>query len=94
LTCTTFYRNHKYSLRSARLEPYKLPVSCEMGHSLLAGAGLLFGEVRDLTLVSNDPAQRRMGKCNVLPWKMFLEKLWACCLLFIYKRMIVFYYYY
>ena len=33
--------------------------------------------VRDLILVTNDPAQRRMGKCNVLPWKVFLEKLWA-----------------
>ena len=33
--------------------------------------------VRDLILVSNDPAQRRMGNCNVLPWKVFLEKLWA-----------------
>jgi len=29
---------------SSRLEPYRLPVSCEMGHSVLAGASLLFGE--------------------------------------------------
>ena len=33
--------------------------------------------VRDLILVTNDPARRRMGNCNVLPWKVFLEKLWA-----------------
>jgi uncharacterized protein len=32
--------------------------------------------VRNLILVSNDPAQRRMGNCNVLPWRVFLKKLW------------------
>ena len=25
----------------------------------------------------NDPAQRRMGNCTVLPWKVFPEKLLA-----------------
>jgi uncharacterized protein len=33
--------------------------------------------VKDFILVTNDPARRRMGNCNVLPWKVFLEKLWA-----------------
>jgi uncharacterized protein len=33
--------------------------------------------VNKLILVSNDPIPRKTGKIDILPWKMFLEKLWA-----------------
>lgn len=33
--------------------------------------------VNKLILVSNDPLPRKTGKIDILPWKMFLEKLWA-----------------
>ena len=34
-------------------------------------------EVKKLIVVSNDPSPRLMGNIIVLPWKVFLEKLWA-----------------
>jgi len=33
--------------------------------------------VKQLILVTNDPYPRIMGNISVLPWKIFLEKLWA-----------------
>ena len=39
-----------------------------------------FGEeyaVKKLILVSNDPQPRRIGNIMVLPWRVFLEKLWS-----------------
>lgn len=34
-------------------------------------------KVKKLILVSNDPYARQMGKITVMPWKVFLDKLWA-----------------
>ena len=34
-------------------------------------------EVKKLLLVSNDPFPRQIGNILVLPWKIFLQKLWA-----------------
>ncbi len=33
--------------------------------------------VKKLIIVSNDPLERLIGNVSVLPWKRFLEKLWA-----------------
>ncbi|MCC5930709.1 MAG: ATP-binding protein [Cyclobacteriaceae bacterium] len=33
--------------------------------------------VNKLILVSNDPIQRKIGNVDILPWNIFLEKLWA-----------------
>ena len=32
---------------------------------------------RRAVVVSNDPAPRRVGGVDVLPWRTFLERLWA-----------------
>jgi hypothetical protein len=34
-------------------------------------------KVKRLILVSNDPYPRKAGKIDILPWRMFLDKLWA-----------------
>lgn len=34
-------------------------------------------KVKKLIVVSNDPYERKMGDILVMPWKIFLEKLWA-----------------
>ena len=34
-------------------------------------------KVKKLIVVSNDPLERKMGDITVMPWKVFLEKLWA-----------------
>lgn len=34
-------------------------------------------KVKKLIVVSNDPLERKMGDITVLPWKVFLAKLWA-----------------
>ncbi|MFM7359369.1 MAG: ATP-binding protein [Sediminibacterium sp.] len=34
-------------------------------------------EVRKSIVVSNDPASRKMGEITVMPWKEFLDLLWA-----------------
>ncbi len=34
-------------------------------------------KVKKLILVSNDPYTRRMGEITIMPWKVFLDKLWA-----------------
>ncbi len=34
-------------------------------------------KVKKLILVNNDPYARRMGEITVMPWKVFLDKLWA-----------------
>lgn len=34
-------------------------------------------KVKKLIVVSTDPLPRKMGKITVLPWKNFLEQLWA-----------------
>jgi len=39
-----------------------------------------FGEeysVKELILLTNDPWPRKMGNVSILPWKIFLERLWA-----------------
>jgi hypothetical protein len=28
-------------------------------------------------MVSNDPIERRVGEISILPWKIFLARLWA-----------------
>jgi uncharacterized protein len=33
--------------------------------------------VKKLILVSDDPLERKIGEISVLPWKIFLERLWA-----------------
>jgi predicted AAA+ superfamily ATPase len=33
--------------------------------------------VQKLIIVSNDPLERAIGNITVLPWKLFLQKLWA-----------------
>jgi uncharacterized protein len=33
--------------------------------------------VKKLILVSNDPFQRKIGNVDILPWNIFLDKLWA-----------------
>lgn len=33
-------------------------------------------KVKKLIVVSNDPLERKMGDVTVMPWKIFLEKLW------------------
>ena len=33
--------------------------------------------VKKLILVTNDPFPRQMGKVLVLPWQLFLQRLWA-----------------
>ncbi|MEA3446672.1 MAG: hypothetical protein U9R19_18300 [Bacteroidota bacterium] len=34
-------------------------------------------QVKKLILISNDPSPRKMGDFMILPWKIFLDKLWA-----------------
>ena len=34
-------------------------------------------EVKKLLVVSNDPFERIVGNITVLPWSIFLQKLWA-----------------
>ena len=34
-------------------------------------------EVKKLIIVSNDPLERIVGNVTVLPWRIFLQKLWA-----------------
>lgn len=34
-------------------------------------------KVKQLIVVSNDPFERKMGDITVMPWKIFLSKLWA-----------------
>ena len=34
-------------------------------------------EVNKLIVVSNDPLERIVGDVTVLPWRIFLQKLWA-----------------
>jgi hypothetical protein len=39
-----------------------------------------FGEeysVKELILLTNDPWPRKIGNVSLLPWKIFLERLWA-----------------
>ena len=33
--------------------------------------------VKKLIVVSSDPAERKMGDISVMPWKIFLDRLWA-----------------
>ena len=33
--------------------------------------------VKKLIVVSSDPAERKMGDITVMPWKIFLDRLWA-----------------
>jgi hypothetical protein len=33
--------------------------------------------VKKLILISNDPFPRQIDNILILPWKIFLEKLWA-----------------
>ena len=33
--------------------------------------------VKKLILISNDPLPRQIGNISILPWKLFLDKLWA-----------------
>jgi len=33
-------------------------------------------EVKKLILISNDPMPRLVGNILILPWKVFLERLW------------------
>ncbi|TFH48123.1 MAG: AAA family ATPase, partial [Bacteroidia bacterium] len=33
--------------------------------------------IKKLILVSNDPSPRKVGDIMILPWKHFLEQLWA-----------------
>jgi predicted AAA+ superfamily ATPase len=33
--------------------------------------------VKQLIMVSNDPIERRVGEISILPWKIFLARLWA-----------------
>ena len=34
-------------------------------------------QVKKLILISNDPRPRKIGNIYILPWKIFLDKLWA-----------------
>jgi len=34
-------------------------------------------QVRNLILVSNDPVPRRIDEISILPWRVFLDRLWA-----------------
>ena len=34
-------------------------------------------KVKKLIIVSNDPLERKMGDISVMPWKVFLNKLWS-----------------
>lgn len=34
-------------------------------------------KVKKMILVTNDPRPRKLGDCMVLPWKVFLDRLWA-----------------
>ena len=34
-------------------------------------------KVDRLILVSNDPSPRKIGDISVMPWQLFLDKLWA-----------------
>ena len=34
-------------------------------------------KVKNLILISNDPLPRQIGNISVLPWKLFLDKLWG-----------------
>jgi predicted AAA+ superfamily ATPase len=33
--------------------------------------------VKKLIVVSNDPMERKMGDITIMPWKVFLERLWS-----------------
>jgi hypothetical protein len=34
-------------------------------------------KVKRIILVTNDPYPRQVDKISIMPWKIFLEKLWA-----------------